>query len=242
VKIKLSKTFDVQGPYRRAAKGILGGVNVYEVVQEGVAPREPKFPRHTDIATDHIKALLTRARKTEFSESPQTAAAEYRAILHVDPDHFAANYRLAYLGFKHRYKTKMQLDLVLKHSQQAAQSRSDSGPAKAQHLVMNWYSEEKDDNQSSDDKSILCDRWDRLIKEANVSLEDCYDACDFNGELVCLNLLAYYISERLSLKPDDGLFSRAREVCNIIEYRIEDFKSHLVPAFYETHARKKNQI
>jgi hypothetical protein len=33
------------------------------------------------------------------------------------------------------------------------------------------------------------------------------------------------------------LFKSAREVCNIIDYRIEDFKSHFIPAFYETHAR-----
>ena len=235
VKLRLSKTFEMQGPHHRAAKGILGGINVYEVVQEGAVPREPKFPRHTDIATDHIRALLNKARKTEFSGSPQTAAAEYSAILHVDPDHFAANYRLAYLGFKHKDKIKMGSGVLL-YSQQAAKSRSDSGAAKAQHLVLSWSNEAREDLSSSD-KSVLCDRLDRLIKEANDALEDCYDACDFNAEIVCLNLLAYYISERLSLKPDAELFKRAREVCDIINYRIEDFKSNLIPAFYETHAK-----
>jgi hypothetical protein len=222
VKIKLSRAFDVQGPHHRAAKGILGGVNVYEVAQDGVPPREPKFPRHSDVATDHVKALLAKARKTEFSQSPQTAAAEYSAILHPDPDHFAANYRLAYLGFKHKDKIKIGSSVLL-YSRQAVKSRSDSGAAKAQHLVLSWYNEAKAD-LSSDDKSVLCNRWDQLIKEANDALEDCYDACDFNGEIVCLNLLAYYISERLSLKPDDELFRRAREVCEIINYRIEDFR------------------
>ena len=234
VKIKLSKEFTLQGPHHRAAKGILGGVDVYEVTQDGVATREPKFPRHSDVETDHVKVLLARARKTEFSQSPQTAAAEYSAILNHDPDHFAANYRLAYLGFKHKSKTKIGSSVLL-YARQASSSRSDSGVARALHLVLSWYF--ANDDLASDDKSVLCDQWDRLIGEADKALEDSYDACDFNGEMVCLNLLAYYISERLAVKHDDGLFKRAREVCDIINYRIEDFKSHFVPAFYETNAR-----
>ena len=156
--------------------------------------------------------------------------------MQIDPDHFGANYRLAYLGFKHKQKTKIESDAAMKYSQRAEQSRSNSGAAKAQRLVVSWYGKDKD-SPGSEDKSMLSDRWDSLIKEANDALEDCYDACDFNGELVCLNLLAYYISERLSLKPDEELFQRARDVCDIVHFRIEDFKRQLVPAFYETHAR-----
>ena len=64
VNIKLSeKTFKLEGPHPRAAKGIRGGLSVYEVIQEGIAPREPKFPRHTDISSDPVKTLLKKSQK-----------------------------------------------------------------------------------------------------------------------------------------------------------------------------------
>ena len=236
----LPKEFRASDAYTREAKGIASGVRVFEVIQEGVPPQVPKLMRHNDVRTNPIRERLKQANIYEHTARHEAAATQYDAVIGTpfpngDKAHFAANYRKARILFRHRKTLRADFEDIIALAQQATESFPESGAAKAFYLVVRWHLAASS-HGGGGEPNFDATHWNQFINEARQALELCHQDCDFYGEMVSINLLAFFISERLAISPNEALLREARQLCEMLQNMIQDLQSNFVPAFYETYA------
>jgi class 3 adenylate cyclase len=90
IRSAIGQTHKLSEPYLREAKGIKGGVTIFEIICDNARPRAPKILRHADNKTDEVLRLLYHAVQDELTGNISGAFRGYDDILRIDPLHFAA--------------------------------------------------------------------------------------------------------------------------------------------------------
>jgi class 3 adenylate cyclase len=238
VRDNVANIFQFSEPHPREAKGIQGGIEIFQVICDAQKAEEPKKLRHGDRRTTEIENLLDLAFRDELTGHIEAASNWYDQILRLDPLHFAANYRKARLEFRYRERLRVDFAHVTELARRAEESNPDSGLARTLSAIIEWSQQRHlrmtDRDGSPEFEAEQIERWAAKVRSgARLARGE----CDLYGELISLNALAFFLGMQFENEGRVETFNEASTICAMMENLINDFEGNLLAAFYETYAR-----